>query len=181
MVDLFCLLAAPGAGDELQGIKRGVMELADLVVVNKADGDLEPAARRAAADLTHALHLLRPVHPSWTPRVLLTSALEGSGLEEVWGAALEHHETLTATGELEQQRSEQLRRWLWSELREGLVERFVAGASAAVHAAEADVVAGRGPPHRRRRPPPRLTDHSGSRTRELSDASRIQNDLTPFW
>ena len=143
MVDLFCLLAAPGAGDDLQGIKRGVMELAELVVVTKADGDLEPAANRAAADLRHALQLMRPLHHSWTPRVLLSSAMAGTGLAEVWDAVVEHRAALADAGDLDRLRAEQLRRWLWSELREGLVDRFVRRAGDAVHEAERDVVAGR--------------------------------------
>ncbi|MGK2928042.1 MAG: methylmalonyl Co-A mutase-associated GTPase MeaB, partial [Acidimicrobiales bacterium] len=80
MVDLFCLLVSPAGGDDLQGIKRGVMELAELAVVTKADGELAAAANRAAGDLRHALHLMRPVHTAWTPRVLLASAFEGTGL-----------------------------------------------------------------------------------------------------
>ncbi len=143
MVDLFCLLAAPGGGDDLQGIKRGVMELAELVVVTKADGDLLPAANRAAADLRHALHLMRPVHDAWTAQVLSTSSFEGSGLTEVWTAVQEHRRALDAAGVLGPMRSEQRRRWLWSELREGLVDRFVAGAGEALAAAEREVVAGR--------------------------------------
>ena len=143
MVDLFCLLAAPGAGDDLQGIKRGVMELAELVVVTKADGDLAPAANRAAADLRHAMHLLRPLHRSWTPVVLSTSAVEGSGLAEVWDAVLAHRRTLAEAGELDAHRADQQRRWLWSELREGLLERFVAERQDEIRSAELDVTAGR--------------------------------------
>ncbi|MDZ7675224.1 MAG: methylmalonyl Co-A mutase-associated GTPase MeaB [Acidimicrobiales bacterium] len=143
MVDLFCLLAAPGGGDDLQGIKRGVMELAELVVVTKADGDFASAASRAAADLRHALQLMRPVHASWTPTVLLTSAFERTGLEEVWDAIRAHHDALDSSGELDDLRAEQLRRWLWSELREGLLDRFVGEAGDAVTQAELDVVAGR--------------------------------------
>ena len=143
MVDLFCLLAAPGGGDDLQGIKRGVMELAELVVVTKADGDLLPAANRAAADLRHALHLMRPVHEAWTAQVLSTSSVEGTGLAEVWDAVRQHRQTLDDAGALVPMRSEQLRRWLWSELREGLVERFTAEAGDRLAEAERDVVAGR--------------------------------------
>lgn len=143
MVDLFCLLAAPGGGDDLQGIKRGVMELAELVVVTKADGDLLPAANRAAADLRHALHLMRPVHEAWTAQVLSTSSYEGTGLAEVWAAVQDHRSALDAAGALGPMRSEQLRRWLWSELREGLVDRFVADAGERLAAAEREVTAGR--------------------------------------
>src|SRR5438445_419530 len=84
MVDTFVLLLSRGGGDELQGIKRGVMELADVVVVTKADGDLQAAANRAAADSDHALHLLRPRMAGWSPPVLLTSAVEDVGIDEVW-------------------------------------------------------------------------------------------------
>ena len=143
MVDLFCLLAAPGGGDDLQGIKRGVMELAELVVVTKADGDLLPAANRAAADLRHALHLMRPVHEAWTAQVLSTSSYEGTGLAEVWAAVQNHRSALDDAGALGLMRSEQLRRWLWSELREGLVDRFVADAGERLAAAEREVTAGR--------------------------------------
>ncbi|WP_436792998.1 methylmalonyl Co-A mutase-associated GTPase MeaB [Actinospongicola halichondriae] len=143
MVDLFCLLASPGGGDDLQGIKRGVMELAELVVVTKADGDLLPAANRAAGDLRHALHLMRPLHEAWTARVLSTSSYDGTGLTEVWDAVQEHRTTLQEAGALAPMRAEQLRRWLWSELREGLVERFVADAGERLAAAERDVIAGR--------------------------------------
>ena len=86
MVDCFVLLAAPGGGDELQGIKRGIMELADVVVVNKADGDLLPAARRAVADHRHAVHLLRPKHPGWVGAGDPASALDGAGVDEAWAA-----------------------------------------------------------------------------------------------
>ena len=143
MVDLFCLLVAPGGGDDLQGIKRGVMELAELVVVTKADGDLAPAATRAAADVRHAMHLLRPLHRSWTPVVLSTSAVEGTGLAEVWDAVLAHRRALEDAGELEAHRADQQRRWLWSELREGLLERFVDRHGDDIRSAELDVAAGR--------------------------------------
>ena len=143
MVDLFCLLVAPGGGDDLQGIKRGVMELAELVVVTKADGDLAPAASRAAGDLRHAMHLLRPLHRSWTPVVLSTSAVAGTGIAEVWEAVVAHRRTLEDAGELAVHRAEQQRRWLWSELREGLLERFVAARGEEIRSAELDVTAGR--------------------------------------
>src|SRR5829696_4993615 len=98
MVDLFLVIVAPGGGDELQGIKRGIMELADLVVVNKADGDLAPAARQAEADHRHALGLLRPRFEGWRPPVLSCSARTGTGVDAVWAAVLEHRSTLERTG-----------------------------------------------------------------------------------
>jgi LAO/AO transport system kinase len=122
MVDLFLLLLAPGGGDELQGIKRGIVELADLVVVNKADGDLAPAARSAASDYSSALRLLRPKQAGWEPRVLTASALEGTGVADVWGAIEEFRATLGASGDLERRRAEQARDWMWSEVSESLLD-----------------------------------------------------------
>src|SRR4029077_691692 len=89
MVDLFLVLVAPGAGDELQGLKRGIMELADLVVFKKADGDLAATAAHIAADYAAALHLVRPRIAGWDPRVLTCSALLGEGIREVWAAVEE--------------------------------------------------------------------------------------------
>jgi LAO/AO transport system kinase len=124
MVDCFVLLAAPGGGDELQGIKRGIMELADVVVVNKADGDLRAAANRAVADYRHAVHLLRPKHPGWEVPVLPVSALRGDGVDDVWSAVerLEHH--LRSSGALERLRADQAVAWMAEEIRETLVEAF---------------------------------------------------------
>jgi LAO/AO transport system kinase len=124
MVDCFVLLAAPGGGDELQGIKRGIMELADIIVVNKADGDLLPAARRAAADYRHAVHLLRPKHPEWTVPVLLASAVEGTGVDEVWSEVQRFGSHLEAGAGLERLRAEQAVAWMWAEVRERLLEVF---------------------------------------------------------
>ena len=85
-VDLFVLVASPTGGDELQGIKRGIMELADLIIVNKADGELADAARRACSDLRKAVHLLRPKRPGWEVDVHMGSALTGDGVPELWDA-----------------------------------------------------------------------------------------------
>jgi LAO/AO transport system kinase len=124
MVDVFVLLVAPGGGDELQGIKRGVMELADLVVVTKADGELRNAAQQAAADYRHALHLLRPKHTATTASVLLCSAVNGDGVAEVWDAIEAQRGALDASGELATRRRHQAKAWLWAEVRERLVERL---------------------------------------------------------
>ena len=123
MVDLFVLLASPGAGDELQGIKRGIMELADLVIVTKADGNLAGPARHAAADLTNALHLLRPRHPGIEPQVLLASSVTGDGIAEAWTAIEHMHQALQAGGQLDALRASQAKSWLWSEVSAGLLER----------------------------------------------------------
>ena len=123
MVDAFVLLIAPAGGDELQGVKRGIVELADLVVVNKADGDLEAAAERTAADYANALHLARPTG-AWSPRVLLCSALTGRGIDAVWAAVEEHQGTIAASGEKDRRRAAQAREWMWSEVTETLLERL---------------------------------------------------------
>jgi LAO/AO transport system kinase len=148
MVDCFLLLIAPGGGDELQGIKRGIMELADVVVVNKADGELAAVAGATASDYTNALRLIRPKTPPWVPRVVLASALEGRGVDECWAAVEEHHRTLTEAGALGPRRAEQAKAWMWAELSSGLLERLRQDPAAATAAArlEADVVAGKLPP-----------------------------------
>ena len=122
MVDCFLLLLAPGAGDELQGIKRGVVELADLVVINKADGELLAAARRAQADYRAALQLLRPPSPAWAPEVLTCSALEGEGIDQIWQAVRRHRAALEDCSELAAKRASQIRSWLWAEVQAGLID-----------------------------------------------------------
>ncbi|MCB0964816.1 MAG: methylmalonyl Co-A mutase-associated GTPase MeaB [Acidimicrobiales bacterium] len=124
LVDVFVLLASPGGGDDLQGIKRGIMELADLVVVTKADGDLATAANHAAADLRRAIALLRPKYEGLTTETRLVSSTLGVGVDEVWQAILDIHDHLAATGQLDALRSRQATAWLWDEIRAGLVERF---------------------------------------------------------
>jgi len=123
MTDLFLLMLQPGGGDELQGIKRGIVELADLVVVNKADGDLEMAAGRSAADYRNALRFLQPRHPDWEVPVVSCSALEDSGIAEIWELVEQFRERMTASGELERARSAQAVAWLWDEIGENLLDR----------------------------------------------------------
>ena len=122
MTDVFVLLLAPGGGDELQGIKRGVMELADVVVVTKADGELSQAAGRAAADYRNALRLLRPRTAGWQVPVLTCSAREQRGIEPLWQQVDEYHARLRASGELERRRARQARDWMWSEAADALVD-----------------------------------------------------------
>jgi LAO/AO transport system kinase len=124
MVDLFALLVSPGGGDELQGIKRGIMELADLVIVNKADGDLAAAAARTRGDYASAVHLLRPKWNAWATEVLACSALHGIGVSEVWDAVTAFRAAVTADGELLEARSAQATAWLWSEIGDTLLDRF---------------------------------------------------------
>ncbi|MFA5885743.1 MAG: methylmalonyl Co-A mutase-associated GTPase MeaB [Acidimicrobiia bacterium] len=144
MVDCFVLLIAPAGGDELQGIKRGIVELADIVAVNKADGALAPVASATASDYAAALHLVRPRSTSWTPRVVLCSALEQRGIDALWGAVEEFGRALSGE-ELDARRQEQARAWMRDELADSLLDRLHAdGRTAAAAAAlEADVAAGR--------------------------------------
>ena len=148
MVDMFLLLVAPGGGDELQGIKRGIAELADLVVVTKADGALAEDAGRIAADYQAALHLLRPVHAGWRPEVARVSSTEGRGIAEVWDAVERFRAALAAGEGLDTLRAAQARGWLWRELREGLVDALRADPEIRkrLPALEEDVAAGRTTP-----------------------------------
>ncbi len=149
MVDVFVLLIAPGGGDELQGLKRGIVELADLVVVTKADGDLADAARRIQGDYHAALGLLRPASPRWSPRVLPCSALEGDGIAEVWQAVGDYRAALEPTGDIAARRAAQARAWLWSEVDNGLKAAFKVhpGIDTLAAEMEARVVAGEMTPH----------------------------------
>ena len=124
MVDFFLLLLIPGAGDELQGIKRGVMEIADTVLVNKADGENLRAAARARADSERALHYLQPATEGWTSRVLTVSALHGDGVDEIWDLIEEFRRRTRASGIFARRRREQARDWVRSMVEERLRERF---------------------------------------------------------
>jgi LAO/AO transport system kinase len=121
MVDLFCLLLLPSAGDELQGIKKGIVELAELILVNKADSATKPAALQAVADYKAALRLLRPLTPLWQPDVLPVSALTGDGLDEVWDAIRRHETALAEAGEKQARRAAQAQAALWTNLGDGLI------------------------------------------------------------
>ena len=124
MVDLFAVLLQPGSGDELQGLKRGVLELADLLLVNKADGELEPLAERTRADYQRALSLLRPHSRSFETRVQCVSARTGRGVPEVWATVQEHRRALEESGELGERRREQACAWMWSLVDEELHRSF---------------------------------------------------------
>ena len=121
MVDFFLLLSLTGAGDELQGIKRGILELADLISINKADGENLEAAERARAELERALAILRPKGDDvWTPRVVTSSGLTGDGLDDIWTIIEEHQTVESADGALDRRRQKQLLGWMWSLVDEGL-------------------------------------------------------------
>jgi len=141
MVDVFLLLLAPAAGDELQGVKRGIVELADVVVVNKADGALAAAAAQTASAYANALHLVRP---SDVP-VLTCSALEGTGIDRVWAAVARRIDADRRSGELARRRAEQARQWMWADVTDTLVERLRADPRlrAELEQLEQDVAAGR--------------------------------------
>lgn len=116
MTDIFVLLLAPGAGDELQGIKRGIVELAHLVLVNKADGDFAGAAQRTAAEYRNALRLLAGSDAGWSMEVHTCSALTGSGIAEAWGCIERYRDWYEASGARSRNRSDQAKEWLWSEI-----------------------------------------------------------------
>ncbi len=124
MVDFFLVLVLPGAGDELQGIKKGAFELADALAVNKADGDGATKAKIALADLRSALRYLPRRRASWAPRAVPISGLTGAGLDELWAIIEEHHALLAASGELAALRATQQRAWMWTLIREQLETRF---------------------------------------------------------
>ena len=144
IVDMFVLILPPAAGDELQGIKRGVVELADFVLVNKADGELAAAAHRSTADYASALRLLRPPVPEWAVPVRAISALEGIGIPEVWDEVARFRAALERSGAWSRRRAEQARAALWFEVGDSLVERFRAApaVSARLAALEQEVMAG---------------------------------------
>lgn len=123
MTDMFCLLQLPNAGDDLQAIKKGIMEIADLIVINKADID-PAAATRAKSQIRTALHMLRPMSPNWAVPVLTLSALHKEGVAEFWDTVLRYRETLTASGEFDAKRRHQASAWMWELIDAGLRSRF---------------------------------------------------------
>jgi LAO/AO transport system kinase len=124
MVDMFLLILPPAAGDELQGLKRGIIELADMILINKADGELLDHANRSAADYTSALHLIRPRIAGWEPPVRAVSALTGIGVDAIWDDVARFRTTLQTSGEWQRHRAEQARAALFTEIGEGLLAQF---------------------------------------------------------
>jgi LAO/AO transport system kinase len=147
MVDTFLVLALPGAGDELQGIKRGILELADIIAVTKADGDHAVLARRTQQQLVATTGLLRPVLPQWPTVVLSCSSVEGVGLDRLLETLSAHRALLLESGELGARRARQQVRWMRSLVQEGVWEAFLArpGVTDLVRRLEVDVQAGRLP------------------------------------
>ncbi|MGH6736124.1 MAG: methylmalonyl Co-A mutase-associated GTPase MeaB [Methyloceanibacter sp.] len=133
MVDVFVVVAIPGAGDELQGIKRGLLELADIVAVNKADSDNVERANRAAMEYRTALHILAAGHPNWSPVVLTLSARDNKGLDELWAKITERHSSIAQSGILAERRSDQAAAWMREIFEERLLAAFKGGRRAARH------------------------------------------------
>ncbi|VDL90675.1 unnamed protein product [Schistocephalus solidus] len=146
MVDIFVLVIPPAGGDELQGMKRGIVEVADLIVINKADGDLLPAARRIAMEYSNGLHYITPRRKNWIPKVMMLSSRTGMGIEDFWNKAKEFHKIAVESGDLQLARRRQLKvtdptmtqycifsistdtcsnsTWMWGYLNEGVMESF---------------------------------------------------------
>jgi LAO/AO transport system kinase len=144
IIDMFVLILPPAGGDELQGIKRGVIELADLVLVNKADGELAAAAHRTVADYASAIGLIRPPYPEWQVPVRAVSALAGTGIREVWDDVTRFRAALEYSGAWPRRRTEQARAALWSEIGDTLLDHFRAAPHVArrLAAIEEEVTAG---------------------------------------
>src|SRR5580693_4432206 len=148
MTDFFLVLVLPGAGDELQALKKGVVELADMIAVNKADGDNLGRARVAAAEYGAALHILTSASPNWSPPVVTCSARTGDGIEDLWSTILDHREKLTMSGELAARRGTQQVKWMWTMLEERLFAplRSDRAVKSALSRIEAEVAVGRTAP-----------------------------------
>ncbi|MCD4674841.1 MAG: methylmalonyl Co-A mutase-associated GTPase MeaB [Desulfobacula sp.] len=124
MVDFFLVLMIAGAGDELQGIKKGILELADGIAINKADGDNLKAVERAKGDLELAMHLLTPESLTWSTPVATCSSIVKGGTKNVWETVLDHHKKFKTSGEFAQRRKKQTLEWMWALVEEGLKQRF---------------------------------------------------------
>ncbi len=145
MTDFFLVLVLPGGGDEWQGLKKGVVELADMIAINKADGDNLARAKITAAEYGAALHILSSSSPNWTPPVITCSALSGDGIGALWEKILDHRRRLTASGEMAARRGEQQVKWMWTMLEDRLLTPLQSDRAlkAALPRIEADVSAGR--------------------------------------
>src|SRR6478752_2521895 len=145
MTDFFLALMLPGAGDELQGIKKGLVELADMIAVNKADGDNVHRATTAAAEYRAALHILSPRSENWSPPAITYSAVTGNGLDRLWQKILDHRTAMNASGEFAARRRQQQVKWMWSMLEQRMMARLRADPAirARVKKIEADVADGR--------------------------------------
>jgi LAO/AO transport system kinase len=145
MTDFFLVLMLPGAGDELQGLKKGVIEIADMIAINKTDGDNIQRAQAAAAEYRAALHILNPRSQNWSPPVMTYSALTGAGIAELWESILDHRQRMEKAGELDARRREQQVKWMWAMLEERVFARLKSDPAlrAKLPRIEAAVAAGR--------------------------------------
>jgi LAO/AO transport system kinase len=150
MVDFFLLLMLAGAGDELQGIKRGIVEMTDLIAFNKADGDNRAKSEAARGEYQNALHLFSASATGWTPRVTTCSARQREGIAEIWAAVLEHNAWLSSTGQLASYRQQQVKSWMYELIEQALRDEFTqhAGVREKLASYEQDVIAGRLSPFR---------------------------------
>jgi LAO/AO transport system kinase len=136
MTDFFLVLMLPGAGDELQGIKKGILELADLIAVNKCEGDNEQKAEAARQHYANALHIMSPSSPNWRPPVVKISGLTGLGLADLWNRIEEHHQIFKQSGELEAVRRRQRIKWMWNLIEDKLIDAMKAHPSVKAHLPE---------------------------------------------
>jgi LAO/AO transport system kinase len=145
LTDFFLVLMLPGAGDELQGIKKGILELADMIAVNKADaGEAEQRANAAASEYRAALHILTPASATWTPPVVTISGFHNLRLDAMWAKVVDHRAKLTATGEIQAKRRAQDVKWMWALVHERLHQRLVGSAEVRGRTAEAEAGVARG-------------------------------------
>ncbi|MGH1571526.1 methylmalonyl Co-A mutase-associated GTPase MeaB [Methylobacterium sp. P31] len=145
LTDFFLVLMLPGAGDELQGIKKGILELADMIAVNKADaGEAEQRANAAASEYRAALHILTPASATWTPPVVTISGFQNLRLDTLWAKIVDHREKLTATGEIQVKRRAQDVKWMWALVDERLHQRLVGSPEVRRRTAEAEASVARG-------------------------------------
>lgn len=141
MTDMFVLLMQPGGGDELQGIKRGIMELADLILINKADGELKSLATQAASEYREALNLLRSRTADWKVKVQTCSALESTGIDDAWDVMSSYWDMLVAKDQLNPRRADQACTWMWSEVQDSLIADLKADRNVQEHLAELEAAA----------------------------------------
>lgn len=125
MVDMFCVLLPPGSGDELQGMKKGIMELVDLIIVTKADGELMTEVRRLKTEWSSALRLMRRRSPNWKPTVLSVSSRKNVDIDKAWAQMFAFQQTMSDSGELLSRRAQQLRKWMWNNVRDRLLDQFL--------------------------------------------------------
>jgi LAO/AO transport system kinase len=150
MVDFFLLLMLAGAGDELQGMKRGIVEMTDLIAFNKADGDNRAKAEAARREYENALHLFSASGAGWTPRVITCSARAREGIAGIWDVVLEHHAWLTSTGKFAGFRQQQVKSWMYESIDQALRDEFLqhTGVREKLASYEQEVLAGRLSPFR---------------------------------